>query len=351
MKKIKFLAVCVLMLLLLTACGDKSSLKSSLDSAKLTTELPPVSDRTYNKLADVDEEVFEQQLAACEMYIEAYEITKPSVYTKKYKDEVDEDRIEYYCNNRRKELQTEIGTKLSDNVYELIKNVRDCDNMEAYLDRVNLDATLFYDYYSEYLYSDDEDKALCDILKVFYERSNVLAFTFMDEYKDEIIEAAMKTIEDNADADTDLNMYIAMNNELIRALNNVYGGVNERYAERITESNIKLAKKLLETDDSLSDKEIQNLIAQLGQATPQPSEKATEKPTETPEVSDKPTMIPIPTRIPTATQKPEATKAPVKTEAPEPTPKPTEAPATAAPTQDPDAEQTDDTGETITLTS
>lgn len=336
-----------MLLLLLTSCGDKSDLKSTLDNVKIDVELPPISDRTYDRLADVDEEVYEQQLAACEMYIEAYEITKPSVYIKKYKDEVDEDRIEYYCNNRRKELQTEIGTKLSDNVYELVKSVDDCSNMEAYLDRVNLDATLFYDYYSEFLYSDDEEKALCNILTAFHERSNVLAFMFMDEYKDDIIEAAVETIEDNADTDTDYNMYISMNNEIIRALNNVYGGVSQNYADKITESNVELARKLLETDENLTDKEIKELMSQLSQATPEPSERPTQTPTESAEPADRTTPEPVktprPVQVPTA--------APSRTAAPTSKPRATTAPATAKPTAEPNKEEQPEDEKVYTFTS
>lgn len=332
MKKIKFLTVCAIMLLLLTSCGDKSDLKSRLDGVQITTELPPVSDILCSKLADADDEVYEQQLAACEMYIEAYDLTRSAVFIEKYKDEVNEERIEFYCNKRRKELQTEIGKQLSDNVHELIKTVTDCDNPEAYLDRVNLDTELFYDYYSDYMYSDDTNKALCNILRVFHERSNILAFRFMDDNREEIIRAAMRTIEENSDADTDLNMYLAMNNELIRALNNVYGGVNQVYADKIKSANVDLARKLLQSDDNLSEKTINELVAQLGQPTAEPTAKPTPKPEPSETPKPQPTLVP--TQVPTP--KPTPTPTPKPTPTPTPKPQPTPEPAAETPAQEPE---------------
>lgn len=350
MKKFKFLTVFAIILLLLTSCGDKSDLKSRLDNITLTTELPPVSDSICYKLSDADDEVYEQQLAACEMYIEAYEITKPAVFIEKYKDEVKEDRIEYYCNNRRKELQTEIGIQLSDNVHELIKTVSDCDNIEAYLDRVNLDTELFYDYYREYLHSDDKNKALCDILRVFHERSNILAFRFMDDNKEEIIEAALDTIEKNADADTDFNMYISINNELIKALNNVYGGVNQRYADKIKTAHITLARKLLQSDDTLSEKTIEELMTQLGQETPKPSASPSPQPKPTEKAMPSPTMMPLPTQRSLPTPKPAAT-APPATANPTQKPQPTISPATEKPSSGSESDNTNQEGTVYTFTS
>lgn len=310
LRKVRFLLVCVILILFAAGCGNKSVLKSELDEKQLTIELPPVRQENCDRLEDADDAVYEQQLAACEMYIEAYEITKTSDYVEKYKDEIDEDRVAYYCNNRRKELQLEISTDLYDNIFAMVKSVEDCDNITAYIKRVNYDVVNFYDYYSEYLNSNDSEEILCKILTKFYERTNVLAFRFMEEHYDDIINAALEKIEENARANEDLNMYIAMNNDIIRALNTVYGGVPEDYSIPIAEANMKLARKLLESDNELTEKDIDTLMQQLGEPTPTP--EPTPIPTPTPTPTPEPTPVPTPAPTPA----PARTQAPVKTQPP-----------------------------------
>lgn len=330
LKKVKLLIVCAFLMIFAAGCGDKTELKAELENIKLTTELPAVRVTDCSRLEEADDEVYRQQLAACEMYIESYEITKTSDFVEKYKDDVKEDRVAYYCNDRRKELQLEISTALYDNIFSIVKSVEDCDNISAYIKRVNYDVVNFYDYYADYLNSNDKTEALCTILTKFYERTNVLAFRFMEDNREEIIDAALTKIEKNARANDSLNMYIAMNNEIVRALNNVFGGVPEDYAIPISEANIKLARKLLESDNDLTEEDIDTLMRQLGEPTEEPEETPTPEPT--PEVTEKPEA----TAVPTPTARP--TSAPVRTAAPVRQPDPTPAPPrpTPAPVYEPE---------------
>lgn len=323
--------VCALLVLIGCGCSDKSSLKSELDGVELTMELPPVTNQGSTRLSEIDEDVYEQQLAACEMYYEAYDITRTSDYAEKYKDEVKEKKVGYYCNKRRKELQLDIATQLNDNVYVMVKGVLDCENISAYLKRVNSDTETFYDYYAEYQYSDDPERALCNILVTFYERRNVLAFSFMEEHEDEIIDAAVYDIIRNSKATDNFNMYIAKNNELIKALNTVYGGVSTEYTRLITAANVTLARKFLESDNDLSEDDIDKLMKQLGEPTPEPTdaptEESTENPTEAPTERDVPTQKPIETERPTAKPAPAVTVPPaVRTAAPTARPAPVQEP-------------------------
>ncbi|MGN1115902.1 MAG: hypothetical protein ACI4TH_04990 [Candidatus Ornithomonoglobus sp.] len=325
-------------MLLLFGCGcsDKSDLKSELENIELTLELPPVTNEGSTRLADIDDDVYQQQIAACEMYYEAYDITRTSDYVEKYKDEVKEKRVSYYCNKRRKELQLDIATQLNDNVYVMVKSVEDCANISAYLKRVNYDAENFYDYYADYQYSDDTEDALCDILITFYERSNILALSFMEEHQDEIVDAAVEDIVSNSRATDSLNMYIAKNNELIKALNAVYGGVSTEYSQIITTANAALARKLLESDNDLSESDIDSLMQQLGEPTPTPevTEEPTEAPTEKPTEEPKPTATIQPTQKPVVVTAPPVTHAPA-TSAPAPTARPTAVPEMNQPTEAP----------------
>ena len=132
---------------MLCGCGSNSDIKAELDSVELELDLPEPSGRSARRLDEVDDDVYEQQIAACELYIEAYELTNTVDFTEKYKDDVKKDRVAYYCNERRKELQLDIATKLQDNIYSMVRAVEDCENISAYITRVNYDVLnllLFY---------------------------------------------------------------------------------------------------------------------------------------------------------------------------------------------------------------
>jgi hypothetical protein len=316
LKRIKLFVLCSAILLFICGCSDKSGLRTELEKINISSELPSVYKTDVRYLEEVDEDVYEQQLAACEMYIEAYELTKTTDFAEKYRGRIDKNRVAYYCNKRRKELQLDIATQLHENIYVMIKSVEDCDNIAAYLKRVNYDAVNFYDYYDEFINSGDQEKALLQILLTFYEKTNILAFRFLDEYKDAVLISALNRVESNLYASDSLNMYIAENNELIKALNTVYGGVPSEYAEPLTRANLSLARRLLEGDNDLSAETIDSLMKQLGEITPTP------EPTPEPTPQPTPSPTPVPTPIPTVrpTQTPVRTQIPVTMVTPEPTP-------------------------------
>lgn len=318
MKYIRLCLIMAVLTLLASGCTDTTAIQAELSAVELSYELPYVYEENCDRLEEADEAVYEQQLAACEMYYEAYDITRTPDFIEKYENNLSEEKIAFLCNQRRKQLQLDIATALHDNIYLMVKNVEDCDNIPAYMKRVNADAVNFYDYYAKYMYSDNPADALCDILVVFYERTNILAFMFLDENQDEVIDAAMSKIEEHAQATDNLNMYISKNNDLIKALNTVYGGVSEREAGQIARSNAKLARKMLEDDNDLSEDRIDELMYQLGEPTPTPVPTPTPEPTETPE----PTATPSPTPRPTPTPTP----VPRRTAAPQPTVRVTERP-------------------------
>lgn len=279
----------------LSGCKKNNLIKQELEHVSLSQELPSVTDTIYTKLIDADENVYEQQIAACELYSEAYQITKTVDFVEKYKDTVKKKMVAYYCNSRRKELQEKITTGLHDNVYTLVKNVNDCTNMSAYLKRVNFDTVEFYDYYTDYINSLDTDKALCRILTCFYERNNILVFHFLDEHKEEVILAAINVIQNNSQAEENLNVYILKNNNIIDALNAVYGGIPTEYAQVVTDSSICLSRKMLEENKKLSAEDIDKLMQQLGESTPKPS--PTPEPSNTPVPTATPNSSPIPTVV------------------------------------------------------
>lgn len=321
MKRIKLCFMCLASVLLLAACGGKSDLKADLEKVRLSGELPEISVEECRYLDEADEAVYEQQIAACELYYEAYDITRTSDYIEMYDGKIKPERVAYYCNERRKELNLDISTQLHDNVYDIIKNAEDCDNTDAYLDRVEFDAKAFFDYYADYMNSDDREEIICRILKTFHERSNILAFMFMSENEEEFIDAAMTRIAENSTMNDDYSMYISENNELIKALNSVYGGVDGERAAIIAEANTKLIRKMLEHDSDLDKESIDTLMEQLGEPTPEPTLEPTLEPTQEPVSGQEIIQIPIPEEF--INLPPMETEMPIET--PVPTPEQSEA--------------------------
>ena len=311
----------------LAGCGEKSGLATELDAIEFEAELPAVGITDCRYLAQADDEVYKQQIAACELYNEAYKLTNGNVFKRKYRD-VNATKVFHACYDKRREMNLKIATTLNDNVKAMIYSVEDCDNIPAYLRRVIDDTEDFYDYYDAYVNADGDIDPACRILTAFYERSNILAFRFMKENKDDMIHSAVQKIVKNSLATEDLNKYISENNDLVKALNIVYGGVSEEYGELITNSEIRLVRRMLEEANKFAADDIDKLMRQLGEPTeepkltpsPEPTEEPTEKPTE------KPTEIPVRTIAPERTVAPAPTAAPVI---------PTRAPSTAPPTQAP----------------
>ena len=107
-KWLKLFIVCVISVVCIAGCGKKSEKKAELDSVEITYELPEVTNANCRKLSESDESVYEQQIAACDMYYEAYYKTRTSDYKNKYKGDIKPKRIAYYCQNRRLELYDDI---------------------------------------------------------------------------------------------------------------------------------------------------------------------------------------------------------------------------------------------------
>ncbi len=321
LKWLKLCFVCLISVLCMTGCGERADLKNELQNKELTYTLPEVPVRDCHYLSEADDAVYEQQLAACDMYYEAYYLTRTADYEQKYGKDVKPSRVAFYCNQRRTELAAEISQQLRDNVNEIIRSVEDCDNIEAYLDRVVYDVVNFYDYYADFCYAETDaefEESACEILKVFYERNNILAFSFMGEYKSAFIEAATRRIVENSDAPDTFSMYITENNALVEALNSVYDGVDSQRADLISKATIKLVRKMLEDANELDEESIDELMYQLGEPTPTPS--PTPVPTHEPTSAPTPVPTPVRTPEPIKTPTPHKTATPQKTQAPEPVP-------------------------------
>ena len=312
--KRKLLGVlCVFMMLTLAGCANYGSIESELEQIKIEIKLPKVSEGKFTSLEEANDAIYEQQIAACSLYSESYEKT----YYKQFLEDgskLNADKVASLCNTYRRKLNEEISTEYYKNIYKIVKNCDDCTNKEAFLEKTNNDVQGFYDAYTKYMDSENPDEELCDILVNYAERRNVFALSFLDRNRNKVYDASVKIIEQNADAEDDFRFYLNKNNNIITALNEVYDGVPQKYAKLISESTTKLSKNLLNSLESLTDRERDALMEQLNLSTPTPSPKptATVRPTPSPT----PERTPSPqTQAPTRTAVP-STQAPVRTATP-----------------------------------
>ncbi len=299
-RKILFIVASLMTLMILTGCGDYSSIEMQLDEVEIENRLPDVPDVDFETMEEAEDAVYAQQMAACEMLTDAYDQTYYDQFLENVKG--NEKRIAEICNKKRQEINTEIETLYKSNIYEIMEEVEDCPNVDAYVDKTYANVQTFYDEYNKYMNADNEEVALTNILVYYYDRTNILAKSFLVRNENEVFDASVSVIEGNAQADDEFRFYINKNNTIIRALNEIFGGVPAEYAHRIEESSNKLARNLLNSLETLSDRERGLLMDEMGLSTPTPSPKPT--PTPKPSPSPSPTPTPKPTPKPTSTPKP-----------------------------------------------
>lgn len=338
----KIAILCCIAILSLSGCAKYDDITATLDEITIQNTLPKVSENaSYNYLDEIDELVYQQQINACQMYSDTYKQT----YYKQFEDgKRNSGKIAILCNKKRNDIRTEIEVAYAINIYRMLQDVVDCNNPDAYVVKTHKDILDFYDIYDEYINGDDPQQALVDILTEYYERSNILALKFLGENSNRVFKAALSKIEENTAVDDDFRTSISENNAIIKALNEVYGNIPSGYADKISELNTQLAKKLLTSYESISDADKEKLMKQLDSDSASPTPTLDVSASPLPSITPTPTTAPVPTRIP-ATAKP-ATPSPTKapTPSPTPTPKPTATPtprpvpttaSTSAPTEKP----------------
>ena len=328
------LACCVLLIPVLSGCTDYEDTEIALGDVRVENILPKVSEQNdFLSLEDIDEFVYQQHIAACIMFKDACELTRYELYLPESSKKKDKDapmtrqekKVVNLATQRRHIIYDDIDIAFAVNIYRLLQNVEDCPNTDAYVLKAQSDVKDFFDDYDKYLNGENPEDALLDILTEFRVRSNVLAFTFLDKNKTEVCRAAVKRIAENSKQTEDLRVYVSENNEIIKSLNEIYGSVPTQYANSITSDANFLAKKLVLSLESLSQKEKVDLINQIDPTpSPTPTSTPTPTPTPTPKVSQTPAPTPRVTQTPrvTATPRPVATPTPIVIEDPVATPAP-----------------------------
>ena len=262
MRKIILVFCIVLVIGLLSSCGKYSRVREEIDGIKVENTLPEALAGAVS-LEEIEEAVYEQQLALCEMYISAYQQTNSDIFTVEYPD-LDKNKLLALLNDARGELNEDSRQSFEVNIAVLLTDVTDCPNVLAYIKKCEEEASVFYDDYRKFgLESKEQYKVLCDILLKYQELGNSLADMFLQKNQEQFTEAAITAIEANAEVTKDFRVSVNKNNEIIEAINNVYGGANAEGAKRINAANKTLVRKLLNSMETLTDSERKSLMSQL----------------------------------------------------------------------------------------
>lgn len=319
MKRFLICLLCIGSVFALGGCGKKDEdIYNRIRNTQINIELADVADGKYTSLNEAGDDIYELQLSTCELYIETYRNLNASNFKS---SDINKKKLARACYTRRAELNEDIKVEFYKRLYQLIRNCSDCENQNAFLQRAHNDVLGFYDSYEKYLDAEDTDTALVQMLIDYSQKRNILALSFLERNERKVFNAAINTIEDNAETEENMRFYVNKNINIRDSLKYVYDEIPERYIERIEESHINLSMRLLDSLENITERERAVLIDQLQLATPSPS------PSPTPIPTPSPTPTPTPTPRPTPTPTPRPTQAPT----PRATAAATKAPATPTP--------------------
>lgn len=263
-KKIGLLVCLLLTSVLITSCGGHKEANADISSLEYSCTLPEALGGKTT-LEDVSEEVFAQQVSACEAYYEAYQITDVGKFTDKYPD-VPTSRLIESLSNKRQEINSEISEKFIENMTVILKDVTDCKNKERYINNCLDDARLFANDYHRIVTATAADFVKINNILVNYAQSdNEFAIQVLKNHSDLVIETALLDIEHNAEAEESFRANITKNNDTIEAVNNIYGGFGggKENKRRVNDASMKLLKKLLDSVETMTEYERRDVIKQL----------------------------------------------------------------------------------------
>ena len=263
LKKINAIICVILAIISLSSCGKYGKLYETLDSLKIETVFPAV-EISVSSISEAKEYAFIQQRALCEAMVEAYKITDIDTLRDKHPD-INRNKMMSELSNKRVLLNNESIIAFRDNINILLENVDEQDRI-SYIQKCVKEVEDFYLDYDKITDPDNDNyKTISKIFTTYAFSRNEFAKYIIVENADKITEAATLTIEENAEEETSLRANITKNNQIIKAINEVLGGVNanENYRARINEANRKLLEKTLDSMSSMSQAERDSILRQF----------------------------------------------------------------------------------------
>ncbi len=261
--KIKAIICVILVVISLSSCGKYSKLYETLDSLVLETVFPQASGGAES-IADAKDDVVLQQKALCEAMTEAYKLTDIESLRGKH-PEINRNKMMAELSNKRQMMNYESEVAFIENMIVILEEV-DEEDKNDYIRECLDEVKSFYRDYDRIVNADEKDYKIVSKIFVTYASSeNNFAKQIFVENSDFITEAATLTIENNAEEDSSFRANIAKNNEIIKAINEVLGGVkgNENYRTRINRANKKLLEKTLDSMSSMSQADKDEILDQF----------------------------------------------------------------------------------------
>lgn len=263
LRKIKAVACVILAVISLSSCGKYSKLYETLDSLVIETVFPEV-DKSVENIEKAKSEVLLQQKALGEAMIEAYRITDIEVLREKHPD-INRNKMMAELSNKRRLLNSDSVAVFEDNLNILLESVDEQDRF-LYIQNCIEEVETFYQDYEEIIYfGKDNHKTLSKILTTYAFSKNDFAKYIIVENTEKMIEAATLTIEENSKEETSLRSNISKNNQIIRAINEIFSRVkvDESYKTRINDANRKLLTKTLNSISNMSKAERESILNQF----------------------------------------------------------------------------------------
>lgn len=263
MRKISVFFCIIMVIGLLSGCGETSRIRKEINAIIIENTLPSV-ESDANVMADISDAVYTQQLELCSMYSDAYEKTDLDSFEQKYPD-FEKDKLRSLLSEARKDMNEQSAEAFAENMNTLLANVTDCANQNAYISKCASEVSAFYDDYRRFntAESSERNSVLCDILLKYSKQDNSLATRFITDNKKDFCNAAAELIESGTKENKDLRAKVGKCSELIDAINEIFGGAPVDIAERINAANKELIAMLLNSMESLSDSERKRLLEQL----------------------------------------------------------------------------------------
>lgn len=264
LKKLLAVFLVVISVFSLTACGETSSVFREIEDIEAKFDFPEAKSDKYT-IDSVSGYVKAQQDALLKAYV--YNIESTDI--KLFKNKIEEDRISSLIrelNKKRMKLNEQVEEIFFSNMEVILENVTDFENKEAFMTVKRNEVLEFSTDYIRILNIDSEPPDLIDkMVQDYIVISNEFANGILRENKDKIIDKVILMVEENSKATESFQTYINLNNESVKAINYLFGGVGENveFRTRINDSNYRLLEKTIEAMPDVSEADKESMLAQL----------------------------------------------------------------------------------------
>ena len=248
----------------LAACGETNSVFEEIEEIEAKLEFPEAKSDKYT-LNGTYPYVIAQQDALLDAYVYNIQLTDIKLFEK---EAAPDERVALISllNKKRAELDEFAEEKFFANMEIILENVVNCEYREEYILEKKEDVEEFAPDYVRLLNIENEKPDIFDkMIQNYITHSNPYAANILRENKEAIIDKAIVMIEKNAQATESFQAYISLNNETVKGINYLFGGVGENveFRQRINDSNYKLLEKTIEAMPDVTDEEKAMMLAQL----------------------------------------------------------------------------------------